>query len=263
MEYKYVDENATILTGDAALERLNLDSDEKYLGTNGITQVDRTRWNKAQKYEFTEWIYRAAFADDDRNHFHKETFNNYECLNGLEDIDSFIELGCGPFTNARIILEKLNDIEDITLLDPLATGYMEIHRNCKYKNSVMEVMGQTKNVKIVPSSIEDFEIDRSYDMVVMINVLEHCFDIPEILSKVKTMLSPGGYFIFADVQFDLETIQKISYSKYNAGHPIRFTKEYMNNFLKDNFDQVFSTIIEETVAGEPAEERYFIGKLKS
>ena len=127
----------------------------------------------------------------------------------------------------------------------------------------MEVMGQTKNVKIVPSSIEDFEIDRSYDMVVMINVLEHCFDIPEILSKVKTMLSPGGYFIFADVQFDLETIQKISYSKYNAGHPIRFTKEYMNNFLKDNFDQVFSTIIEETVAGEPAEERYFIGKLKS
>jgi SAM-dependent methyltransferase len=262
MEYKHVDENARILTGDAAMEKLKIESDRKYLGSDGITQVDEERWNKAQQYEFTEWIHRASFADDDRNHFHKKTFNNYECLSNVKNVDSFIELGCGPFTNARIILEKFKNIEDITLLDPLAEGYMDNHRNCKYKNSVIEAGSETKNVKVISSSIENFEIDRTYDMVVMINVLEHCFDIPKILSKIKRMMSPGGYFIYADVQFDLETIEKISSSKYNAGHPIRFTKEYMNSFLEDNFEQVFSNVIDETVANEPAEERYFIGKFK-
>ena len=48
--------------------------------------------------------------------------------------------------------------------------------------------------------------------------------------------------------------------KYNAGHPIRVTKSYINNILDSKYKSLFSTIFEEEVAGLKGEERYFIGK---
>jgi SAM-dependent methyltransferase len=253
-KYKYVNENAQVFWGNLAKQFLDKHSDEKYLSENGIISVDETRWREAQRYESSEWLQRAAGMTDDRNYFHEETFEGYKALEG-KPLESVIELGCGPFTNIRLIEKVLPTLKDITLLDPLASTYITSQPNCTYKDHKVN----EKNVKVVTSSIEDFEVNDKYDLVVMINVLEHCFSMPKIFDKINSMMEPGGYFVYADVQFDYDTIVKISRSKYNSGHPLRATKEYINNILTNNFEAVFSTTFEEEVAGEHAEELYFVG----
>ena len=48
--------------------------------------------------------------------------------------------------------------------------------------------------------------------------------------------------------------------KYNAGHPIRVTKSYINNILDSKYKPLFSKTFEEEVSGLKGEERYFIGE---
>lgn len=260
LEYKFVDERGTVYTGLDASCRLQEECDEIFMSPEGIINVDHGRWQRAQRYELSEWVQRGSHLRDDRNYFHKEVFDSYQVLNTLKTPRSFIELGCGPFTNARVILEQFPGIEDITLVDPLADQYMNLHRNCTYRESRLNVGEGIRPVKVVSTSIEELEVDRKYDIVVMVNVLEHCFDIPVILDKINNLLSDNGCFIYADVQFDKDVIDRLAKTKYNAGHPIRFTKEYMNNYLNINFEELYSKFIPEVVAGEPCEEHYFIGK---
>ena len=256
-EYKYVTENAEIFHGEAAKALLENGSDEKYLNKDGIISIGQNRWLEAQRYESTEWLQRARGMKEDRNNFHKDIFQNYEILKDIS-VTSMIELGCGPFTNAKLIESVIPNITDITLLDPLANSYITSQPNCTYKDRKLN----NKDVTVIASSIEEFKVERTYDSVVMINVLEHCFSIPKIFENIEQMMAKGSYFIYADVQFDYETIEKISKSKYNAGHPLRATKEYINNFLTKNFETLFSTTFDEEVAGEQAEELYFIGVKK-
>lgn len=265
IDYKFVDENATIITGEDAKKIVEIHGDSKYLGENGILSVSKERWETAQKYERSEWMVRAAAANDGRNVFHRNVFKKYECLDGI-DATSFAELGCGPFTNARMILDKFPNVEEVTLLDPLVNDYLE-HQYCKYKSSCRGVgktleleNGESIKANLVSSSIENYDTDETFDVVVMINVLEHCFDIPKIFNCVDRMLNVGGVFIYADVQFDIETVKEIAKFKYNAGHPLRPTKQYVNKFLDEKFEQIFSRTFDEEVAGLMAEERYFIGK---
>lgn len=253
-EYKYVTENAVIFDGEAAKTLLESSSDEKYLSKDGIISVEQNRWLEAQRYESTEWLQRAGGMTEDRNTFHKDVFQNYESLKEIP-VNSMIELGCGPFTNAKLIESIVPTVTDITLLDPLANTYITAQPNCTYKDRTLN----NKDVTVISSSIEEFKVERTYDLVVMINVLEHCLSIPKIFENIEQMMEKGSYFVYADVQFDYETIKRISKSKYNAGHPLRPTKEYINDFISNNFEPVFSTTFPEVVAGEQAEELYFIG----
>ena len=257
LEYKYVDTTGNIIKGEEAKKALSKKSDRDFLSDDGVVCVSRERWKEAQKYEATEWLFRAALFNDDRNFFHEKNFNNYDFLNDEKSsIRSMIELGCGPFTNARVILKHLPSVEKVALLDPLLEGYKKFHRNCTYKDGTLN----SKKVTLLPSSIEDCEFDEKYDLVVMINVLEHCYDVPKIFQQVLKILNKGGVFIFSDVYFSNETIEKLVDKTYNAGHPIRVSEKFLNNFLNDNFNKVYEKIIDEQVAGLDAKETYYVGK---
>ena len=260
--YKYVDEKGQVVVGATAQKILESTSDEKYLSDDGVAQVSKERWEEAQRYELSEWVERASHFTDDRNFFHKDRFDNYMSLKGHPNVTSFIELGCGPFTNARVILDRFPNIEKITLLDPLAEKYQQQHPHCQYKDSSIRIGFDSHDVEVISSPIEEFTTSQKYDIVVMINVLEHCYDIPAIFNKIDEILAPEGLFVYADVQFNLEDIKQLTESTYNAGHPIRLTKEYVNNVLDTNYTQLFSQTFTEMVAGYEGEERYFIGKKK-
>ncbi len=261
-DYKYVDEHGQAVVGSKAKKILETTSDEKYLSDEGVTKVSKERWESAQRYELSEWIERAAHFTDDRNFFHKDRFDNYLALKGHPHVTSFIELGCGPFTNARLILDRFSNVEKVTLLDPLAAKYQQHHPHCHYQNSSIRIGFDTQEVEVITSPIEEFTTTEQYDVVVMINVLEHCYDIPAIFSKIDEILAPQGLFVYADVQFDLADIKHLAETTYNAGHPIRLTKEYVNGVLDANYEQLFSRTFPEVVAGVTGEERYFIGKKK-
>lgn len=82
-----------------------------------------------------------------------------------------------------------------------------------------------KKVNIINSSIEDYNFEKKYDVVIMENVLEHCFDIDIIFNKIYNILNDDGLFIFTDSCIKNEYIKDLVFSIYDAGHPLRITEK--------------------------------------
>jgi hypothetical protein len=63
--------------------------------------------------------------------------------------------------------------------------------------------------------------------------------------------------------FDAAILKNMSRTTYNAGHPIRVSKQYLDKVMKDNIsDTLFLKIYETVCAGYQAYETYFIGEIK-
>jgi hypothetical protein len=99
----FVDSEIRVHEGSSAVERLRDRNDLKYLTQQGILQVDQARWQEAQQYERKTWMTNLVQANYHRNHDHKNNFGGYQTIAGRA-FNRFIELGCGPLTNLRLIL---------------------------------------------------------------------------------------------------------------------------------------------------------------
>jgi len=234
----FIDEDATILIDEDATKQLVKINDKRYLENinNGIIKVDNNRWLEAQSYEKKMWLNNLNLVSDDRNYDHLNNFDNYSFLNDFNKNDlSIIELGCGPFTNLRLIIEKIKGtITEIDLLDPLIYSYLN-HQNCTYKNSNL----QNHKVNLIESSIEDYVFGKKYDIVVMLNVLEHCMDIDFIFKKIKVILKDDGLFIFGDCCIKNEMISDLINNLYDTGHPLRITESKLDSYIDEYDDKIF------------------------
>jgi len=252
----FIDKNINVSQGNTAEKLIKEKNDSIYIKDNAILSVDRDRWNDAQHYERKTWMEMGLNLSDDRNYDHYERFDSYKSLVGYQNsykISKIIELGCGPFTNVRTILPLMNNLKEIHLLDPLLNDYLN-HTHCKYKNKQMGVF----DIKTFSVPIEEFNEDEKYDMVIMNNVLEHCFDINIIFDKIFNMLNKDGLFIFSDVYFIGNDANKMVHEIFDTGHPIKLSENYMNAFLNK-----FSKIYERDFHGLHDQywrhDKYFIG----
>jgi SAM-dependent methyltransferase len=228
-DFQFIDSNVKVWTGEEARQRLLEKNDSHFLQANkGVIEVTRERWIEAQSFERRTWMEISQAASDDRNHYHFEHFRGYKDVRGRY-FRRAVELGCGPFTNARLIIPQLGGLAQIDLLDPLIDDYLS-HPNCTYKS------GSLGNLptNLIKSSIEDWNTSLKYDLVIVINVLEHCFNVPAIFEKIAQVLVPGGVLIFADVSADEEFLMLDSC--YDSGHPIRLVDDYLEDCLNKDYD---------------------------
>lgn len=258
----FIDENIGIYEGEQARLRLQSKANiESIDAGRGVTQVDPARWQEAQRYERRTWLQKGRWALTDRNEHHQERFANYAPLHGLK-FRRGIELGCGPFTNMQLILEHCN-IEQIYLLDPLIEDYLT-HPFCRYRRCrlggvlnenlwrlpsyarwplqcvrskindyrIGGLMGRP--ITIEPSMIETYHTDQRFDLVVMINVLEHCQDATAVLNKIDEILGPEGILVFHDKLYEVEDIKRLSKVLYDAGHPLRVDQSVIQRYLHQN-----------------------------
>jgi len=239
MSKLFVTPEQQVLEGADAERMLQQCNDRRFLSDQGIIQVDRARWEMAQRYEKRTWMVSALNASDDRNQEHADRFDGYRAL-GCRKFKNVIELGCGPFTNLRLILPHIPPPQHVSLLDPLIGDYLN-HPHGAYRDQ--RLCGLP--VETIASSIEQFSPARTYDMVVMINVLEHCYDIPKIFEVVLQLLAPKGVFIFADNVFRKEEIPVLISSQFDSGHPIRISQDYVTEF----WDRHFRTLYQKTFHG--------------
>lgn len=263
----YVGEDGRVLTADAARRALAGSGDFDFVQDSlGVVRVTRERWNAAQRYERNVWMNLAAHAEDDRNLDHAESFDRYRALAGRR-FEKAIELGCGPFTNLRLIAREC-EIRACTLLDPLLEDYQR-HRHCTYRHGFL-ALGESKLGRLlgaglpgralrkllrgirpsfvlngVPVSerlalpIEDLAGERSYDLVVMINVLEHCFDAPAIFSQVQRISPPGSILVFHDKLYSASRVASLARERFDTGHPLRVDAKLVLEFLADGFRPLF------------------------
>lgn len=259
----YIDENITIHEGEDAAALLRSQTARQAVDPErGLAQVDRARWEEAQRYERRTWMENARRFASDRNEYHRERFANYAVLQGRH-FQRGIELGCGPFTNLRLILEHCR-IQHVHLLDPLLSAYLT-HPFCKYRRgrfggllnenlmrlfSYLRRPGQVWRFKqndyrvggwsgrpaaLHPTMIESFQTDQRFDLVVMINVLEHCQDALAVLAKIDEILLPGGLLVYHDKLYHAQEVQALLQRLYDAGHPLRVDRSVVDEFLNRRF----------------------------
>jgi len=256
MNKLFIDKDIKIYQGSEAENLISQKNDSIYIENGAILKVDKDRWSEAQHYERKTWMENGLNFSDDRNYEHYQRFDSYKSIVDYQknkQIKTAIELGCGPFTNIRTIIDLLPDLENIHLLDPLINDYLN-HPNCKYKNKKMNKF----DVVTHNCPIEDFKSEIKYDLVIMNNVLEHCFDIEQIFKNILDMLDTNGVFIFSDIYFSEDDVEKMVYQIYDTGHPIKVSKSHMDIFL-NSFNEVYNIDIKGLYGQEWRNDKYFIG----
>jgi SAM-dependent methyltransferase len=292
-EFIHVDKDATMRRGPDAQRLLEQESDSVYLSAaSGITRVPHERWETAQAYEATTWMSEGAHATEDRNSAHRDNFDGYRALQGMRFAHA-IEVGCGPFTNLRWIATACR-IERCTLLDPLIMRYLS-HRHCRYAGGLLRteekplsrLLGTTVAhralrrairaiapawlahgvpvAKTIAAPIEELPPGQRYDLVVMINVIEHCYDLRKIFAAILELLPDGGIFVFSDKYFDHEGVASFVRTYYDAGHPLRVDRGVLSEFMQRNFERLYEKVVpvDERITGETTvryDEFHFVGR---
>ena len=254
-EKLFIDKEINVLQGADAEIKIKEKNDSKYIVNDSILKVDKERWLDAQHYEKKTRMQLGQTLSDDRNYEHLSRFDNYSKLTENSDhVKIVIELGCGPFTNLRTFYKLIPNLEEVHLLDPLLNDYLN-HPNCFYKNK--NFSGYRTVTHSYP--IEEFNSGLKFDLVVMNNVLEHCYDVNIIFEKIYDMISDNGIFIFSDVYFKKEDVFRMVHTIYDTGHPIKLSEEFMNKFLS-KFEVLYDKNIDNLYGQDWRFDKYFIGR---
>lgn len=227
----------------------------------GIHKVPKDRWSTAQNFERRFWMEKNPSAKDDRNFDHFEKFDSFKSVQDkLKDKKSVIELGCGPFTNLRLMTNMFVNPQ-LVVLDPLINDYLNLE-HCTYKdgtiNNIPTILANSTIEEFQPEN-RSYEMPAKFDVVIMINVIEHCFDVDRIFKKILDILNKDGIFIFADVYFN--DVKDIITNLYDAGHPLHLSEEKMNTFLK-KFKILYDKRFHGLYGQEWRNDIYFIGSKK-
>jgi SAM-dependent methyltransferase len=227
MEPVFVASPTEVWRGDEARERITETNDLQFAVDDNILQVSPERWQQAQHYERVTWMNVNPHYVSDRNETHAAAFDGYKPLPSM--VGSLLEIGCGPFTNTRLILQRMA-VAHITLLDPLIEDYLH-HPHCTYADGTLNGVA----VETVASSIETYKTRKKFDVVVMINVLPHCYDAERIFERVPKLIKKGGWIAWAEMPImPEEALDDV----YDVGHPIKVRPDRMEAFLSQ-FKQVY------------------------
>lgn len=283
----HIDENVNILTGAEAEQALQRENDQVFLSDGkGVTQVTLERWNMAQRAERRHWLEIGRGTADDRNHDHMSEFDGYSALAG-KHITHAIELGCGPFTNLRL-LGGVANIDRCTLLDPLIESYLT-HNNVQYSREVLFVesglrlptalgrkvsrrvgrlLRQLNKGRKIPVErmlslpIETMPLDGVYDLTVLINVIEHCYDIEQVFSNILAVTQK--HIVFHDKYYLHDEVSKTIRDHFDAAHPLRVDRSVIDAFLHSSFTPLFHKTVKKHFTLQELtltwEEVYYIGE---
>ena len=208
--------------------------------------VDEARWRRAQEWELEYWRQeqkrsgwkRIAYAaleplllatgsrratGDDWNLWWREQFDGYAFL--PHELGDYIELGCGPYTNTRLILEG-RSAKRVVCSDPLAGEYVT------FRNRWLARAHASGRIELDTHSIEDLEFPpHSFDTVVLINVLDHVRDARRCMEVTSQLLRPSGILIFGQDLADPGSFGNPDYAWFEEGHPIRPTESDIVHWL--------------------------------
>jgi len=214
-------------------------------------KVDPKRWKLAQEWELDLWrkqnqnkiknwrnigpwlIERIRSPEgDDWNFWWAEKFNNYQSL--PRDFENAIELGCGPYTNMRLLQEGRH-IKHVYCSDPLILHYI------KFKRAWLAKAQRKGSILIDDHSIEELPFASNYfDLVLLVNVLDHVMDSLACLKRAISIVKTGGYLVVGQDLSDMEDVRRIG---DDIGHPIRIDHATLDRELEAQYEVVHYEIL--------------------
>lgn len=218
-------------------------------------KVERERWQTAQDWERDHWIrghkelarygknvawrILSAFGlvekyrGNDRNQWWKQSFDNYRAL--PPTVNNALEVGCGPYTNMRLIREVCRP-QHIFLSDPLIRTYVQ------FKMTFLNEMHRQAACCLDDHPLEDLPFADSYfDLAVMINVLDHVRDAQLCMKNLVRVVKSGGYLVIGQDLTNEEDLNRQP-EGLQIGHPVTLNKEWFGPYL-DTCCELFSKVI--------------------
>jgi len=216
--------------------------------------VSEERWRQAQEWEAAFWrsqnpvaaslaarakrlVKRAlgwpkAAPGDDWNHWWAEKFENYRAI--PLQLARVAELGCGPYTNLRLILPG-RQVGEAWCSDPLMAEYL------KFEEQWLAQAWRQGAVRVDDHAIEECVFaSEDFDLVVLINVLDHVRDSVQCLWQAARITRPGGFLIVGQ---DLSNAEDVARTGEDIGHPIRIDEETLDAELAPRFGAVLRRVL--------------------
>jgi len=184
------------------------------------------RWKRAQKSEKKYWLSRKQATSEriqdvsnkDRKQYFEEKitngFNiNYDFFAGK----SVLEIGCGP----NGIIFQIDNAKSRVGLEPLDLNNLTLE---KWKKS------------IIRNGVgEEIPFDRdSFDVVLIFNALDHCFNPCKVIKEVLRVLrKDGDLLIWLHVLREKYHFLESLLNKLDSSHPYHFTQNKILRMLQD------------------------------
>lgn len=220
-------------------------------------KVSQERWEAAQQWECAHWVRtqaeRARFGKnyiwrvlaalrlvpkhrgDDWNQWWKQQFNDYAFLPAT--LDNALEVGCGPYTNLRLILERCRP-KHIVLSDPLIRTYV------KFKLTFVADMYRRALCVLDDHPLEELPFtDNYFDLTVMINVLDHVRDAGQCMKNLIRVAKPGGFVILGQDLSSDEDYESLHRDAGKVGHPIKLDEAWFEPYLRTGFAPIVSKVL--------------------
>jgi SAM-dependent methyltransferase len=227
-------------------------------------RTDHEAWTIAQHWEVDHWIRNQKalarygknyvwrllsllgvvekYRGDDRNRWWKKAFQNYKAL--PLKVDNAIEVGCGPYTNMRLIRDICKP-EHLFLSDPLIRTYV------KFKMTFVNEMHRAAACYLDDHPLEDLPFkDDYFDLAVMINVLDHTKDARLCVTNLIRVLKHGGTIVIGQDLTNNEDLARQP-EGLQIGHPVTLDEDWFAPYLNGNFDTLLRQVIPRELGWAP------------
>lgn len=237
---------------------------------SNITKTSMENWQKAQEWEKNHWVrqrkigskygkdfiwkilsligFMPKYRGNDSNYWWANQFDNYNFL--PDKIDNAIELGCGPYTNIRIMIEKCPP-RHLFLSDPLIKTYIN------FKQSFVGKMHRQGFCILDDHPIEECPFAPNYfDLVVLINVLDHVQDAETCIKIAIDITKPEGIILVGQDLSNQEDIKKYC-EKYKYAlitgdpHPIKMGHNWLDIFINNKFEKIIKKLLPRELGRDP------------
>jgi SAM-dependent methyltransferase len=169
---------------------------------------------------------------DDWNSWWAKQFDHYQFL--PENLGDYVELGCGPYTNTRLILRGRH-ADRVVCSDPLSAHYVH------FRGRWLADAHRKGLVEVDDHPIEELPFPReSFDVVVLVNVLDHVEDADVCLATATGLVRQGGYFVFGQ-----DLVAAGADETLDIGHPIRLSPADVEPYLEP-----FTAVVRKFLARE-------------
>lgn len=230
-----------------------------------VTKTSIMRWNQAQQWELNHWRKLDERASqkkggirgllqlipgnpqqrlklNDWNDWWFEQFDQYSFL--PRKMKKLIELGSGPYTNARLISQEC-DIEQVVCTDPLALEYTN------FDNGWLANSFRTRRIMVVCHPMESSPFpDRLFDCVIVINVLDHVHNAEACLKEAIRLTCDRGILILGQDLTNEEDMEKPE-NMFDIGHPIRLKHDWLDRILLNEFESLIYKILSREQGRDP------------
>ena len=222
-----------------------------------MKRVPSERWRAAQDWELDLWrrearatvrarlrgalsslglssLARSLLGEgDDWNRWWQVHFENYSFV--PPHVDRAVELGCGPFTNMRL-MRPGRTFGSICCSDPLAGEYVRLRGTWlaeAYRQGIVAIDDHPAEEVPFP--------DDHFDLTVMINVLDHVRDLDMCVQNAIRITRPGGIFVLGQDLTDKADIERVG---DDLGHPIRVDHRHLDELVSTAFVPIMRKILD-------------------